>query len=160
MVPNNSLLSERLAFLGLLPPTALTAATVVASSPYFSVLATNGNLFQRYFAAVQLNGTNGTGTVSVALYKASDTSGTGSATVLAAQTFTGTASGVPTNTSSILMTGFDINGTSFDTSKPFLSIQVTGGISDTVSGFVIGSDGRYDPASSYNAVGVQTVNAV
>ena len=159
-VPNNSLLSERIGFLAFLPPTALTAATVVVSSPYFSVLATNGNLFQRFFAAAQLNGTNGTGTVSIALYKASDTNGTGSATVSAALTYTGTASGVATNTSSVLMAGFDVNGTAFDTTKPFMSLQISGGISNTVSGIILAEDGRYDPASSYNAGRAVIVNAV
>lgn len=160
MVPNNSLLSERIAFLGFLVPVTPSAVTVVASSPYFSVLATNGNLFQRYFAAVQLGASSGTNTATISLYKASDTSGTGSATVVANVTYLGTASGVQTNTASILLSGFDINGTAFDTAKPFVSLQVSGVVSG-VSGFIIGSDGRYDPATSYNIGGqVAITNAV
>lgn len=161
MVPNNSLISERIGILALLPPTTPTAVTSVVSSPYFSVLATNGNLFQRYLAVVQLSGVSNTNTISIGLYKASDTSGTGSATISALQTFTGTTSGIITNTASVMVTEFDVNGTAFDTSKPFLSIQVTGTV-QSVAGMVIGEDGRYDPASSYNLTGTQvkSINAV
>ena len=149
MVPGNSLLSERIAWLALMPPTALTAATSVASTPYFSVQATPGNLFQRYFAAVQLAGTSNTNAVSIALYKASDTSGTGSATV-SVQTYSGTNVSITTNTASILCYSLDINGDIAVGTNCFYSMQVSGVAAATVSGFVIGSDGGYDPASSYN----------
>jgi len=136
-IPNNSLLSERLNVLGALSPVALTAGATLTSS-YVGLQAANGNLSQRYLGVVSVNSTN---TATVQVVKASDTSGTG-ATAIATYSY------ATTNGEAVL---FDINGVNVDTSKPYIALRVSAAAAAVaVSGIILGGDGRYDPASSYN----------
>ncbi len=143
MVPNNSLLTERLAVLTTLASIALTAGQTSTSS-YVSMRATNANYFQRFMPLINVT-SNGTNNIVVSVLKASDTSGTG-ATAILINTFT--------NTSGAQTFIGDVNGANVDTSKPFIAVSVTmagGGTTSTAcSGCLIASDGRYDPASTYN----------
>lgn len=146
-VPGNSLLSERLAVLAVLNPIALSSSSAVSA---YVTMAGNtnvpsGSLFQRLLALVQL-GDNGTGTVTVSAYKASDTSGTGSAAIY-------TASFAATNADNRIIE-LDLNaalGALTDTSKICVAVSASvdaGGC--PVSAIILGGDGRYEPASGYN----------
>lgn len=150
MVPGNSRLTERLAALLVLSSTALTTSVTGVTSSYINLLGTNANYFQRYMAVVQSQ--NNTGVLTVAIYKASDTSGTG-ATAIASTTLTGTLA----NGSVFLC---DVNGALIDTSNPYIAIHCdTTGTGATVSGVLLASDGRYDPSYSYNVAAVTRFSA-
>lgn len=156
MIPHNSLLSERLATLGALNPVSITAGATLTSSYVNLIGTTNGKFFGRLIAYAQagLGTSNGTNAVSFAVVKASDVTGTG-ATAIATTSYTST-NGV--------IIEFDINGALVDTSKPCVAIQAsfagTTGSSVVISGLIVGSDGRYDPALSYNLTSTTSITTV
>ncbi len=150
-VAQNSLLSERLAILATMLPVAATAGGGTLTSGYVNiVLDTNsskGVMFSRLLAVANVL-TDGTTVTTVSIQKATDSSGSGAATLIS-QTVASTA------TPCVI---FDINPFSqalTDTSKTYLAVKIVNTTGATgSSGIIIGGDGKYDPASYWNAAGV------
>ena len=149
-VPQNSLLSERLAILATTLPSQGTAGGTLTSGYVNIVLDTNsskGFAFSRLLALATVQ-TDGTTVTTVSVQKASDSSGTGAATLIS-QTVSSTATPV---------VEFDINPFTQalnDTSKTYLAVKIVSTTGNQASsGMIIGGDGRYDPASYWNAAGV------
>ena len=151
-VSGNSKLTERLAALAIVAPVNLVPSASSATSSYVDVLAvantstvaavTNKSAYFHRYLASFITGTNGTGSVTFNVLKASDTNGTGSAVIYSAA-YTGT------NASSTVVP-FDYLGDNVDTNKPYIAIQATiDSGACLVSGLLQGGDGRYEPASTY-----------
>lgn len=149
MVPHNSKLTERIAVLAAINPQALSTSATQVTSSYVNIMGTtgSGNLFTRFMALAQA-GVNGTGVVTVNLVKASDSSGTG-VTVVTSAALTGT------NANSAVFP-IDYNGAMVDPVNPYIALQIVqAGSASNVSGVLLASDGRYDPASTFSAATVQ-----
>ena len=148
-VAHNSKLSERLAVVVALTPTALTTSVTGVTGTYVNILTnTNAVNFARLLGEVVLSGPD-TGTTNVQIWKATDTSGTG-ATAILSTAYSASAAGPK-------VVLFDFNTINMDTAKPCLAIHVdASGTGTTVAGVIMGGDCRFDPAASFNAT---TVNA-
>lgn len=145
----NTKLSERLAVLAAINPTTLTTTATAATSSYVQLTATNGNLPQRYIAIVN-TGDNGTGSVTVNLLKASDTSGTGATAVS-----TTSLSATNGDNRQVII---DLAAVTVDTSKPYIAVQATiDSGTCPVAGLLIGGDVRYLSATSIDASSVSVV---
>ncbi len=147
MVPQNSKLSERLAVLASsLPVTASTAGGTLTTSAV-NIAGTNANFFGRYLAIATINSTN---VATITLVKASDSALT-SATAIATQTNSSTSTPV------VLM---DLNGTTqalSDTLNTYIALRIINtSATGAMEGLILGSDGRYDPAQTWNYSGVNT----
>ena len=157
-VPGNSKLSERLAVLGGIAPVALVAsATSTAISNWVSMNApalggTSSSpgsfLFGRYYALV-MTGTNGTGVVTINVYKGNGTSGGTTSATIYTTSYSATAGNAVT-------LPIDINcnvGALADTTNNDIAVQVTTTSNVVISVTILGGDGRYEPASGYQQVG-------
>ncbi len=152
MVPQNSKLSERLAVVAYgLPVTASTAGGTLTTSAV-NIAATSGNFFGRYLGVATISATN---VATITLVKASDSALTG-ATAIATQT------NASTSTPVVL---FDLNGTTQalnDTLNTYIALRIVNtSATGAMEGLILGSDGRYDPAQTFNASGVNaTIGSV
>ncbi len=146
MVPQNSKLSERLAVLAsVLPPqTSTTGGTLTTSA--VNLASTFGNFFGRYIGIGLVSSTN---VATISLVKGSDSAVT-LGTVIASQTNSSS------NTPVVLA---DLNATTEvlnDTVNTYIALRITCTTAAPLAcaGLIIGSDGRYDPAQTWNYSGV------
>ena len=150
MVPQNSLMSERIAILATIRPqsTASTGGGTITSTA-INIAGTNANFFSRMMAIAQFTSTN---KVTVSLI-----SGTDSAATLA----TSVASQTNLSSSSTDTVVIDLNPFTqalSDSTNTYIALRVactSDGVMQ-VGGAIIGGDGRNDPASTYNASTVNT----
>ncbi len=146
--PVNSKLSERLAVVATSLPTTNATNGFTLTSSAVNIAATSGNFFGRYFGIAQVNTT---ATCTITVIKGSDSAVT-LGTAIATQTNGSTATPVVV---------FDINGATEnlnDSANTYLAIrivntQATVGAS-AAAALIIGGDGRFDPAFTYNSSGV------
>lgn len=140
MLPVNSKLSERLAILtGSL--NIFTAAGTLTSA-LFNMAATTGNFFGRFLV---MGFSNSTGAITFNVLKGTAAASAG--TAFLTQTHSAT-------TATVCL--FDVNGSTqalSDTQNTFIGVQVinTNAGSCASGGYVLGGDGRYDPAQTWNA---------
>ena len=156
-VPQNSKLSERLAVLATIAAQTVqgTSAGTVTSGVVNIASATgaSGNYFSRFLVLANVANTN----VSTVQLLSSTDSALGGVTVIASQTMSSAT--VP----NCLM---DLNGTTqicSDTASTYIALRIvtTNAGPMLCSGAIIGGDGRFDPASTYNATTVNgTIKSV
>ncbi len=140
----NSLISERNAIVASALPTSTTTGGGTLTTGAVNIAATSGNFFGRYFGVAMINSSN---KATATLIKGSDSAVT-LATVIASQTI-----GSTTNYVAL----FDLNGATEylnDTANTYIALRIAATVNSAVPGFsgcIVGADGRYDPAYSWNA---------
>ena len=147
MIPQNSRLYERIAVVAsTLPVTASTSGGTLTTSAV-NIATTSGNFFGRYLGIATINSTN---VATIQLIKGSDSAVT-LATVIASQTNSSTTTPV------VLL---DVNGTTQalnDTVNTYIALRIINtSATGAMEGLILGSDGRYDPAQTYNYSGVNS----
>lgn len=152
-VPQNAKLSERMAILSAILPQVTTSAGGTVTSSSFNITGTTSQYFGRVLACALVASTN---IYTTLLISQSQSAGTAVST-LASQTNTG---------NSTFVVEYDLNSYTqalTDTTNTWIALRVicTTFSPVTISGLVLGADGRYDPAATWNCTNVAaTINSV
>ncbi len=144
----NSKLSERLAVLAAtLPATSTAGGTITSSFVNIAGTTGSGQMFSRLLILANA-GNSATNAITVSVLKSTSSTGGGS-TAIATQTATGTSTPI---------VEFDVNAFTQglnDTNATYIGFSIVSTLGTlTGGGIILGGDGRYDPASTFNASNV------